>query len=74
MSRVSIEDLNTARAWLDVNEGQDGEAEACHRVADWLLAEIAKRETSASINNAAKRLGVSPQRVRAAIRGKKAKP
>lgn len=41
--RVTIADLELAALWLDCNEGDDGEADACHRVAAWLEAEISQR-------------------------------
>ena len=36
MRRPVIEDIETAIAWLQQNEGDDGEKEACSRVATWL--------------------------------------
>jgi len=34
--KPSEEDFNIALMWLENNEGGEGEAEACQRVADWL--------------------------------------
>lgn len=47
---VTIYDLMTAREWLEVNEGLDGESEACQRVAEFLTKEIQRR-----VNEAARR-------------------
>ncbi len=38
MKRPCVEDLETAADWLSYNEGGEGEAEACSRVATWLRA------------------------------------
>jgi len=32
----SEEDFDVAIGWLDINEGEDGEKEACRRVAAWI--------------------------------------
>jgi hypothetical protein len=34
MEKVSINDLRVAAEWLSINEGDLGEKESCHRVAD----------------------------------------
>lgn len=36
MKRPCLEDIEQAAIWLDLNEGSDGEAETCSRVATWL--------------------------------------
>lgn len=36
MKRPCLEDLATAAEWLQFNEGDNGEKEACSRVATWL--------------------------------------
>lgn len=41
--RISVEDIDTAIMWLLTNEGGNGEADACNRVAEWLLAEMKER-------------------------------
>lgn len=46
---VSVDDLRVAAAWLGDNEGEDGEAEACQRVAEWISAEIERRELNAAV-------------------------
>lgn len=61
---VSKQDLATAAAWLECNEGDQGEADACHRVADWIQAEIERREVAAM----ARQNGVKVSTVRHAIR------
>lgn len=44
MKHPSIEDMETAAEWLDCNEGDNGEKEACSRVATWLTLTRAKRQ------------------------------
>lgn len=61
-ARVSVTDLETAAEWLGINEGDEGEAEACQRVAAWLRGEAARRLDAAAIRGAAKTAGV-PLRV-----------
>jgi hypothetical protein len=41
MKRPPITDLETASMWLECNEGEGGESDACARVAKWLDAQIA---------------------------------
>lgn len=36
MKRPCVEDMETAAEWLRFNEGDNGEREACSRVATWL--------------------------------------
>lgn len=36
MKHPCIEDMETAAEWLRFNEGDNGEREACSRVATWL--------------------------------------
>jgi hypothetical protein len=36
MKRPCLEDIQLAAEWLRCNEGDDGESEACSRVATWL--------------------------------------
>lgn len=38
MKHPYVEDMETAAEWLSFNEGDDGEKEACSRVATWLAA------------------------------------
>lgn len=40
MKRPCIEDMETAAEWLSFNEGDDGEKEACSRVATWLATHV----------------------------------
>lgn len=68
MVRVSSDDIDTAIEWLRVNEGADGEAEACQRVAALLEAELKRRIADAGVRAAAKALGVKPALVRTALR------
>jgi hypothetical protein len=67
MSRVSTDDLNIAADWLEVNEGDNGEAEACRRVAAFLQAEIDRRHKAAAVRAIAREKNVSPALVRKAL-------
>lgn len=40
----TMEDFQTAADWLDTNEGDGGEAEACSRVAEWLRKQADAKE------------------------------
>lgn len=51
----SVEEMGTAAEWLKSNEGDNGESEACSRVADWLAAYAQEVE----IRAAARRVGCS---------------
>lgn len=68
-TRVSVDDLRTAAAWLYENDGDDGESEACHRVADWLLNEVERRHLSSVTREVSRRVGrkVSATQVRASL-------
>jgi hypothetical protein len=52
--------LDTAIAWLRSNEGDNGEAERCAAVADWLEHEERER----ALRSAARQAGVQIARVR----------
>jgi hypothetical protein len=67
---VSIEDLGTAILWLRSNEGDDDESGPCTRVADWLEAELAKRDERSAISTAAREHGVKPADLRRALKAK----
>lgn len=64
MARVSIEDLEIAAAWCEVNEGPNGEAEACKRVAAMLDGMIRDRRLKA----VAREAGVSLGKVKETLR------
>lgn len=66
--RPTIEDLQTAAEWLDINEGEDGEAVSCHAVADWLRREAARRQTAQVVTTVARETGRSRAIVRKAIK------
>lgn len=69
MSRVTIEQLDAAIAWLRCNEGsQEGEAEACHAVAAMLERECERREFESAARVASKRGGITLKRARALLR------
>jgi hypothetical protein len=63
VSRISLDDLDLAAQWLDCNEGENGEMGSCHRVRDWLLAEIKRREKEATIRTAMKQTGATRRTV-----------
>lgn len=70
--KPTAEEMDLAAEWLDVNEGDDGEGDACHAVAAW-LREIAKaaatREAvTAAVHDYAREHGVKPAAVRKALR------
>ena len=64
MRKPTAEDIETAIAWLQANEGEDGEASACSKVADW-LGTLAR---DAYIRKAARVAGVPVAMVRAKLR------
>ena len=68
--RVSNDDLETAIAWLDVNNGRDGEQEACQRVMVLLRAELASRVREAAVRQLVKETGRSAADVRKAMKAK----
>ncbi len=59
MGKITIQDLETAAMWLEINDGDNGESESCLRVADWLNAEAAKRIKESAIRAAAKSAGIA---------------
>lgn len=59
----SIEDMDIAAEWLDCNEGEDGEGDACARVAEWLRVQAAAK----SDREAAKAAGVNVGHLRGAL-------
>ncbi len=67
MPRVSLEDLDIAVMWLDANEGDNGEAEACRRVAAFIQAEIDRRIREASVRSIAREKNVPAGLVRKAL-------
>ena len=73
MSRLSIADLEVAAEWLDYNEGDDGEGDACRRVAAWLRAEAERREAENTARHIARKTGASLAQVRAALRRRAAR-
>lgn len=61
-----MDDLQIAAAWLECNEGDSGESDACQRVATYLRAELARRE-GAQLKRLAKRHGTSVENIRWAL-------
>lgn len=68
MARVTTEQLATAAEWLDTNNGEQGEAEACSAVAEWLRAEIQRRLVDAAAREVASATGVRPAQAKHALR------
>jgi len=60
-TKPSASDFSIAVDWLQCNEGDDGESEACEQVALWLNAQIEALEFFAEI---CKELNVTPARAR----------
>lgn len=53
MKRPTEDDIYIATMWLEANEGADGEAEACLRVAKWLEQQL----IDAKVRQAARKVG-----------------
>lgn len=68
MRRPPIEDIELACTWLEDNEGLDGEAESCARVAEWLRQIAWKAEEESSIRKIAREVGVPTRVARAALK------
>lgn len=69
MAKVSIDDLTRAEDWLRSYEpAPDEDCSGLMRVADWIKAEILRREDAESIRTIAKQAGVSSAKVRAALK------
>lgn len=60
MRQPSEEQINIATAWLRDNEGDDGEADACRAVADW----IRHLANEAFLRNSARKAGVTVARLK----------
>lgn len=75
MKKPSSDDMLLAAEWLDVNEGDEGESETCHKVADWLrkLVDDAdqKKVENIAVRELVKRSGVTMKRARQAWRNRK---
>lgn len=65
---ASLNDLEVAQAWLECNEGDEGQREACQRVAFLLGKMMLKRFREAAVKIAVKEHGVTPTQAREAIR------
>jgi hypothetical protein len=63
VKRPTDEQFYIAKAWLEVNEGEGYEQEACVAVADW----IAHKRQQRIIRQEARKLGVPMSRVRKQI-------
>jgi hypothetical protein len=60
MRMPPTEAIDTAIAWLESNEGDNGEAERCKLIAKWLE----HMNTEAFIRHEARARGVTPARLR----------
>lgn len=67
MTRITVNDLVEAAEWLRCNEGLDGEAEVCARVAEWIDREIDRRLTDGSAKRISKALGIAKGAARKAL-------
>jgi hypothetical protein len=47
MKRPTLDQMETAAMWLDMNEGEGAEGEACALMAQWVRDKIEQRETKA---------------------------
>ena len=65
--RVSAADLALAAEWLDSYDDTAEEAPGMYRVAEWMRAEVARREREVVIRDAAKRNNVPAKTVRRAL-------
>ena len=72
MRRPAIEDIAIACEWLEINEGDAGEAEACAKVAAWLKDFAWKAEDraarEAAVRKIARDAGCSMKVARAALK------
>lgn len=73
MPRISPEDLTVAAAWLQCNEGDGGESDACARVAGWLFDEADRRRLEAIVRDVARDTGNSVSYVRRVLKKKESK-
>jgi hypothetical protein len=71
MKRPNAEQFAIALEWLDVNNGLEGEAEACKAVRAWIMDQLQKREEEAAVRKVAKQSGLSVRTVRAALQHRK---
>lgn len=76
-ARLTNEDIETAIAWLEVNEGTDTtddptqtEMASCQRVIAFLRTEIATRQREATIRTVAKECGRPASDVRKLMKTK----
>lgn len=63
MKRPALDAMTTAAEWLDINEGDEGEADECKAIAKWLRAQI----EAAEVRAIAKETGVSTAIARKAM-------
>ena len=65
---MKTSDIEVAIGWLDVNEGDNGEAAACRRVADYLHSLFERRLEDRAIRAVARQAGVPLQDARRALK------
>ena len=68
LKNPTIEEFNTAILWLENNEGEGFEKEACTSVMNYLINVRDRQEVTEVIREVAKEKGVSPANVRASLR------
>ena len=61
--RLTVAQIRHAIAWLECNEGADGEADNCQAVADWLKVELNQRV----VRSGAREMHVKPWQIRNAL-------
>lgn len=64
MKEPNDDDMLVAAEWLDVNDGEGGEATGCKAVAEWLRLKVQVREINRLVDQTARQAGVSKVVVR----------
>lgn len=72
MKKVDMHDLVIAIAWLEANEGGEGESDSCQRVADMLRREFKRRDHAGDLR-IAKKLRVPVEHVKKVVADHRAK-
>ena len=62
--KPSEADFELAACWLRINDGDNGESEACNRVAEWLD----ERRRASRIREAAREAGIPVAMIRARLK------
>lgn len=71
MRRPEMDAIETACEWLGVNDGTDGESEACAAVAQWLYGHVRRAEENAAhaaaVRQVVRKTGCTARAARAAL-------